>query len=107
MHESLNATTACAKGDASRDGLLRAAVYLFVNHLPLRAGVTSHIPMKTYNTPAIAELGAVATLTADSGENASSDTVFRISGREAGIGGSIDSCNFGVEDEECLPSTGA
>ena len=63
--------------------------------------------MKAYNTPAIAELGAVATLTADSGENASSDTIFRINGRTGpGIGGSIDSCNFGAE-QNCLPPTGA
>ena len=59
--------------------------------------------MKTYIAPAIAELGAVATLTADSGENATSDTVFRINGRTGpGIGGSIDSCNFGAE-LNCLP----
>ena len=64
--------------------------------------------MKTYETPTLVEFGSVAQLTADSGENSSSDTIFRINGREdAGIGGSFDSCNFGATNEECLPSTDA
>ena len=62
--------------------------------------------MKTYITPSLVALGAVAEMTADSGENASSDTIFRLNGRTGpGIGGSIDSCNFGTE-ENCLPGTG-
>ena len=62
--------------------------------------------MKTYETPTLVEFGSVAQLTADSGENDSSDTIFRISGRSPGIGGSFDSCNFGAE-ENCIPDTDA
>ena len=60
--------------------------------------------MKTYETPKLVEFGSVAQLTADSGENDSSDTIFRISGRSPGIGGSTDSCNFGAT-RNCLPGT--
>ena len=59
--------------------------------------------MKAYTPPTLVEFGSVAQLTADSGENSSSDTIFRINGRTGpGIGGSIDSCNFGAE-QNCLP----
>ena len=59
--------------------------------------------MSVYTPPSITDLGSVAQLTADSGENTSSDTIFRLNGRTSpGIGGSIDSCNFGA-DKFCLP----
>ena len=61
--------------------------------------------MKTYQTPTLVEFGSVAQLTADSGENSNSDTIFRLNGRTGpGIGGSMDSCNF--TDNRCLPGDG-
>jgi hypothetical protein len=62
--------------------------------------------MKNYTAPALIAFGSVASLTADSDPNsAQMDSVYRVSGRGKGVGGSIDSCNFGQE-ENCLPSTG-
>lgn len=61
--------------------------------------------MKTYTAPRLTELGTVANLTADSGENNTQDTAYTLIGRLAGRGGSFDSCAF--HDNYCLPETGA
>lgn len=66
--------------------------------------------MKIYTAPSLTEFGTVASLTADSGENNTSDTAYTLVGRLDGRGGSFDTCVFDDEgnnpDPACIVPTG-